>query len=366
MGRRRARIVEPCDEEQQKLRALAGKTRDRSGLAQRASIVLMAATGASNGEIARRHEVSLRTVAKWRNAFAEEGLVGLDGRVSVQAMSSELRDFERVVMAVRAAASTSHEDPSTRTLSRLIGVGQSTVSRIRRCLAAECPLGEQALAQGNHFTALSFGGLLGLFMEHELSAVALRVAALRADDRMLTQAPQEVPSASQQLHTAARHARFWSRAYPATNGKAFEGWIMETLRTRSVVGGQLAIVVSCSSPQLSIPAEEAIRRFGEVQWLVAPSDSGWFRALDSWLACQARHDENALETVLSGVRDEIAAMGASSPRLKWTFPGTGEAARHLLTVPSIRLDTVRKAAPASLSDSDPRPPGTALESGSSA
>jgi len=45
---------------------------------QRAKMVLMAAEGLENGEIARRLEVRVDTVRKWRKRFFEERLAGLD------------------------------------------------------------------------------------------------------------------------------------------------------------------------------------------------------------------------------------------------------------------------------------------------
>jgi predicted ArsR family transcriptional regulator len=46
----------------------------------RARIVLLAAEGASNKEIARRLDTTPQTVCKWRKRFYEEGLSGLEDR----------------------------------------------------------------------------------------------------------------------------------------------------------------------------------------------------------------------------------------------------------------------------------------------
>ena len=49
----------------------------RAGLAQRARIVLLAADGVSNTEIAGRVGVSRPTVISWRDRYASSGLKGL-------------------------------------------------------------------------------------------------------------------------------------------------------------------------------------------------------------------------------------------------------------------------------------------------
>jgi predicted ArsR family transcriptional regulator len=46
----------------------------------RARIVLLAAEGASNKQIARRLDTTPQTVCKWRKRFYEEGLSGLEDR----------------------------------------------------------------------------------------------------------------------------------------------------------------------------------------------------------------------------------------------------------------------------------------------
>jgi hypothetical protein len=46
----------------------------------RARIVLLAADGHSDAEIARRLDCTDKTVGKWRRRFVQEGLVGLDER----------------------------------------------------------------------------------------------------------------------------------------------------------------------------------------------------------------------------------------------------------------------------------------------
>ena len=50
----------------------------RAGLAQRARIVLLAADGMSNTEIAERVGVSRPTVIEWRGRYQRSGLAGLD------------------------------------------------------------------------------------------------------------------------------------------------------------------------------------------------------------------------------------------------------------------------------------------------
>jgi putative transposase len=50
--------------------------------AQRAEIILQAAEGKSNQEIAAQLGVKVHTVGRWRNRFAELGIVGIVGVIA--------------------------------------------------------------------------------------------------------------------------------------------------------------------------------------------------------------------------------------------------------------------------------------------
>ena len=65
--------------DQQKLQRLVRSTTVPSGLAARARVVLLAAEGLANYEIAERVGVTRPTVNLWRNRYAERGMAGLDG-----------------------------------------------------------------------------------------------------------------------------------------------------------------------------------------------------------------------------------------------------------------------------------------------
>ena len=68
------------DDERAELEALSRRRKTSQGLARRARIVLAAAEGLENKEIAgraRRLEASADTVGKWRRRYAAEGLDGL-------------------------------------------------------------------------------------------------------------------------------------------------------------------------------------------------------------------------------------------------------------------------------------------------
>src|SRR5215213_11652371 len=69
--------IELSDEERVQLEAWMRRRTSAQALAQRARIVLLAAEGLKNTEIAERLAVNRAMAAKWRSRFAEHRLDGL-------------------------------------------------------------------------------------------------------------------------------------------------------------------------------------------------------------------------------------------------------------------------------------------------
>ena len=72
-----AAAIQLTDEERAALERWARRPTSAQALALRSRIVLGAAAGHSNTEIARRLAISRPTVTKWRSRFAEDRLDGL-------------------------------------------------------------------------------------------------------------------------------------------------------------------------------------------------------------------------------------------------------------------------------------------------
>ena len=77
MSNKTAAALALRDDDRPKLEELIRLSTVAAGLAQRARIVLLAADGVANYEIAARVWVSRPTVNLWRNRYAERGMAGL-------------------------------------------------------------------------------------------------------------------------------------------------------------------------------------------------------------------------------------------------------------------------------------------------
>ena len=80
MARHSSDVIELTDEERMVLEAIAAKLTAPFRTVQRARIVLYAALGLTNVEIAARLDTAPEVVAKWRRRFCQERLEGLRDR----------------------------------------------------------------------------------------------------------------------------------------------------------------------------------------------------------------------------------------------------------------------------------------------
>jgi transposase len=113
------------------LMALTRKHGAPQSLAVRARIVLSAARGLTNQEIAAKHDVCAHTAGLWRNRFARDGMDGLydEPRPGAprQIGDDEIATTIRKTLQTRPKGATHW---SLRTMARAVGHAPSTIHRI--------------------------------------------------------------------------------------------------------------------------------------------------------------------------------------------------------------------------------------------
>lgn len=117
------------------LESLVRSTSVRAGVATRARIVLLAADGVTNTEIARMTDVSRPTVLDWRNRYAAGGIAALDD----QPRPGRPRQVDEVTVVVTTLADEGRPPEhlgvthwSARLLADHLGISFATVARIWR------------------------------------------------------------------------------------------------------------------------------------------------------------------------------------------------------------------------------------------
>jgi len=101
-------------------------------LAQRASIVLLAAEGLQNKQIGERLGVTRQTAGRWRDRYAAHGLSGIEKDAPRPGRKRRISDKRRAAVVRK----TLHETPegqthwSRSTMSKATGLSESTIGRI--------------------------------------------------------------------------------------------------------------------------------------------------------------------------------------------------------------------------------------------
>jgi transposase len=128
-----AALVVSADD-QAVLRRWANATQAPATLVRRAKILLLAAEGVANSEIAERLEVSRPTVIAWRKRYAREGLTGgLADRHRRGRPQTVRRDRRAEILATTLAPPPEYLGVthwSSRLLAAELGVSHSTVARV--------------------------------------------------------------------------------------------------------------------------------------------------------------------------------------------------------------------------------------------
>jgi len=130
-----ARALQLGDGDRARLEAITRSSTVPAGLAQRARVVLLAADGVPNTEIAERMRCSRPTVVKWRGRYAEAGIDGLDDLPR----PGRRAQIDEIDVVAETLADKGKPPPelgvthwSSRLLASRLGISFATVTRIWR------------------------------------------------------------------------------------------------------------------------------------------------------------------------------------------------------------------------------------------
>jgi transposase len=129
-----ASVIQLTDEERAKLQSWASSSLTPVRLVERARIVLLAADGQRNDEIADQLSIVRQTVARWRTRFAVERVPGIEHERPGRGRKPTITSAERleVVRRTQQEKPKGHTHWSRSTMARVAGISDSSVGRIWR------------------------------------------------------------------------------------------------------------------------------------------------------------------------------------------------------------------------------------------
>lgn len=207
---RHAPKITLSDKQRKKLEKLSTGRRTPVRLAERAKIVIRAAEGRPNKEIASELGVTRRTVARWRNRYVGLGLAGIEkdaprpGRhPSIPAALAE--EIVRKTTQERPADSTHW---STRTMAKAMGVSAATVRRIWKRHGLKPHLSKSFKVSNDPNFAAKLEDVIGLYLsppEHALVFSADEKSQIQALQRTQAGLPLATGHGATMTHDYKRH-----------------------------------------------------------------------------------------------------------------------------------------------------------------
>jgi transposase len=123
-----APTISLTDEQERELTRLARSKRTSVRLAQRAQIVLLAAQGLQNKDIAEQLDIGRVQAARWRERYLDSGLQGIERDLPRGAPPVKV-DVAKLVEMTTQSTPEAATHWSTRTMGEVLGVSASTVMR---------------------------------------------------------------------------------------------------------------------------------------------------------------------------------------------------------------------------------------------
>lgn len=210
--KRNGRPVTPVtmtEVERAHLEALVRKRNVPAREVSRARMILLAADGQSNTEIARRTAVCAPTVSYWRRRFVQRGLLGLTElpRSGAPRTISDAA-VERVVRTTLERTPEGSTHWSTRRLAARLGLSHQSVARIWRAFGLQPHRTEGfTLSTDPHFVA-KVRDVVGLYMDPPTNALVLCVdekSQIQALERAQAILPLRPGHPQGQSHDYFRH-----------------------------------------------------------------------------------------------------------------------------------------------------------------
>ena len=314
-------VIELSEEEERELRQVLKTPSAPQERAVRARIVLRAAEGASNTEIAREVGVSLPTVGLWRRNFSERRMDGLE-TAPRSGRPREIGDDE----VQRVLAKTLEPPPdgtthwSVRRLAAATGISSSTVHRIWR---------EHKL-RPHQVRSFKFSkdpqlvekviDVVGLYLDPPKGALVLRVdekTQIQALDRTQPTLPIKPGKAQRMTHDYKRNGttslyaaleiatgEVTGACYPRHTHQEFLGFL-NTL-VRAFPRKPLHVVLDNSSTHTTPEVRHWLARHPRVHFHFTPTSASWLNMVEIWFSILTK--QQVRRGVYHNVPELIAAI----------------------------------------------------------
>lgn len=184
--------IELSEEDKRQLKSLVKSRKTPVRLVERSKIVLFAAEGYPNYQIAEKLKIDVNKVGRWRNRFAESGFSGIEKDLPRGANHGGKDSIEQAKLRSKIISITTQEKPkdgthwSTRSLGKRLGVNHSFVNRVWREVGLKPHLTSQFKVSNDPKFEEKLRDVVGLYVSPPENAVIFCVdekTSIQALDR---------------------------------------------------------------------------------------------------------------------------------------------------------------------------------------
>ena len=197
------------EEEQERLRSLAHRSRSQPLLARRARVVLACGEGLDNKAVAKKLRCSLGMVGKWRRRFLTSRLEGLYDEPRPGAPRKVGDDkIEAIVIQTLESTPRGQTHWSTREPARATGLSRMTISRIWRAFGLQPHRTESFKLSSDPLLIEKVRDIVGLYMnppDHALVFCVDEKSQIQALDRTQPMLPMRPGQLERRTHDYKRH-----------------------------------------------------------------------------------------------------------------------------------------------------------------
>jgi transposase len=195
--------------ERQRLESWVRRRKTAQGLARRAQIILLCATGVSNTEVAARVGATKPMVGKWRSRFLEKRLNGLldEPRPGAPRRITDA-DLERVITMTLETLPRDATHWSTRSMAQAAGMTQNTIWRIWQAFGLKPHRTETFKLSTDPLFVDKVRDIVGLYLNPPDRALVLCVdekSQIQALDRTQPLLPLRPGQVERRTHDYKRH-----------------------------------------------------------------------------------------------------------------------------------------------------------------
>ncbi len=335
-----APLITLSDEDRAKLLWWSRGRSTPARLVLRANIVLDAAEGLRNEDIAEKRQIDRTVVGRWRRRFAQSGLTGIEkdlprgGRrpVTRQAVTAKIIEWT----TQRQPANATHW--SCRTLGKELGVSRCMINRVWQEQGLKPHLSKTfKLSKDRHF-AEKLVDVVGLYLnppEHALVLSCDEKSQIQALDRTQPSLPLKKGRCGTMTHDYKRNGTTTLfAALELTEGKLIgtcmqrhrhHEWIkfLELIDQQTPAELDLHLIVDNYATHKHPRVKRWLQRHPRFHMHFIPTSSSWLNLVERWFRDITdkrirRGAFHSVEQLITAINDYIAAHNAQPKAFTWT------------------------------------------------